>query len=117
MAWRHGDHIQAHGDTGGVTFYGRSDSTLKPSGVRIGTAEFYSVVEAMEEVADSLAIRQPWDGYPRMPIFVKLQPGYELNEELKQKIRDALRTQALPRHVPALIIEAPDISYTFRKKS
>jgi len=52
-----------------------------------------------------------------MPIFVKLQPGYELNEELKRKIRDALRTQALPRHVPALIIEAPDISYTFRKKS
>jgi acetoacetyl-CoA synthetase len=114
--WRHGDYILVHGDTGGITFYGRSDSTLKPSGVRIGTAEIYAVVEALEEVGDSLAIGQPWEGDQRILLFVKLQPGYKLTEELKEKIRRALREQASPRHVPALILEAPDIPYTFSMK-
>ncbi len=116
QVWRHGDYILVHSDTGGITFYGRSDSTLKPSGVRIGTAEIYAVVEGLEEVADSLAIGQPWDGDQRVLLFVKLQPGYELTEELEEKIRRALREQASPRHVPALIIEAPDIPYTFSMK-
>ncbi len=114
--WRHGDYIVMHSDTGGITFYGRSDSTLKPAGVRIGTAEIYNVVEAMEEVADTLAIGQSWEGDQRVLLFVKLAEGYKLTDELKAKIRKELREKASPRHVPALIIEAPDIPYTFSMK-
>ena len=114
--WRHGDWILIHGDTGGITFLGRSDFTLKPSGVRIGPAEIYNVVERFEEVADSLAAGQDWKGDQRVILFVKLAKGFQLTEELKNKIRRALREEASPRHVPALIIEAPDIPYTFSMK-
>ncbi|MCW3993582.1 MAG: acetoacetate--CoA ligase, partial [Candidatus Bathyarchaeota archaeon] len=114
--WRHGDWILIHGDTGGITFLGRSDFTLKPSGVRIGPAEIYNVVERFEEVADSLAAGQDWKGDQRVILFVKLASGFQLTEELKKKIKRALRTEASPRHVPALIIEAPDIPYTFSMK-
>ncbi len=114
--WRHGDYIVMHSDTGGITFYGRSDAVLKPSGVRIGTAEIYNVVEQMEEIADSLAIGQNWQGDQRVILFVKLAEGYTLTEELKAKIRRALREQASPRHVPARILEVPDIPYTFSMK-
>ncbi len=114
--WRHGDWILIHGDTGGITFLGRSDFTLKPSGVRIGPAEIYNIVERFEEVADSLAAGQDWKGDQRVILFVKLAKGFELTDELKSKIRRALREEASPRHVPALIIEAPDIPYTFSMK-
>jgi len=114
--WRHGDYIVYHSDTGGITFYGRSDAVLKPSGVRIGTAEIYSVVEKMPEIADSLAVGHDWKGDQRVILFVKLAQGYNLTEELKDKIRKALREKASPRHVPALILEAPDIPYTFNMK-
>ncbi len=114
--WRHGDYIVIHSDTGGITFYGRSDTVLKPSGVRIGTAEIYDVVEKLEEVADSLAIGQQWQGDQRVILFVKLAEGFSLTEELQDKIRKALRTNASPRHVPALIVEVPDIPYTFSMK-
>jgi len=114
--WRHGDWILIHGDTGGITFLGRSDFTLKPSGVRIGPAEIYNVVERFEEVADSLAAGQDWKGDQRVILFVKLAEGFELTEDLEGKIRRALREEASPRHVPALIIEAPDIPYTFSMK-
>ena len=114
--WRHGDYIVIHSDTGGITFYGRSDATLKPSGVRIGTAEIYSIVEKLPEVADSLAVGQNWRGDQRIILFVKLASRYKLTEELKEKIRSALRENASPRHVPALILEAPDIPYTFNMK-
>ncbi|RJX16562.1 acetoacetate--CoA ligase [Candidatus Bathyarchaeota archaeon] len=114
--WRHGDFIQIHSDTGGITFYGRSDATLKPSGVRIGTGEIYRVVEKLPEIADSLAVGQSWKGDQRIILFVKLNPGYKLTPELKRKIREALRKEASPRHVPALILEAPDIPYTFNMK-
>ena len=114
--WRHGDYIVMHSDTYGVTFYGRSDATLKPSGVRIGTAEIYNVVEKLEEIADSLAVGQNWQGDQRVILFVKLAPGYELTEELKQKIRRELREKASPRHVPARILAVPDIPYTFSMK-
>jgi acetoacetyl-CoA synthetase len=105
-----------HSDTGGITFLGRSDATLKPAGVRIGTAEIYNIVERLEEVADSLAIGQEWQGDQRIILFVKLNPGYSLTEELKEKIKTALRTGASPRHVPALILETPDVPYTFNMK-
>lgn len=114
--WRHGDLVIFHSDTGGVTFLGRSDYTLKPSGVRIGPAEIYSVVEKFKEIADSLAIGQKWKGDERIILFVKLAEGYELTDELKNKIKQALRKEASPRHVPALILEAPDIPYTFNMK-
>jgi acetoacetyl-CoA synthetase len=114
--WRHGDYIQVHSDTGGITFFGRSDSTLNPSGVRIGTAEIYSQMEKLEEVADSLASGQNWQGDQRVVLFVKLAPGYELTDELKDKIRKTLRANASPRHVPARIIEVPDIPYTLNMK-
>jgi len=115
-AWRHGDWIIIHGDTGGITFLGRSDFTLKPSGVRIGPAEIYNVVERFEEIADSMTVGQDWKGDQRVILFVKLAPGFQLTENLKNKIKRALREEASPRHVPALIIEAPDVPYTFNMK-
>lgn len=114
--WRHGDWIVIHSDTGGITFFGRSDATLKPSGVRIGSAEIYDVVERLEGIADSLAVGQIWKGDQRIILFVKLVQGYTLTEDLKNKIRKALRDQASPRHVPALVLETPDVPYTFNMK-
>lgn len=114
--WRHGDYIVRHGDTAGYTFYGRSDSVLKPSGVRIGTAEIYNLVETLDEINDSLAIGQSWQGDQRLILFVKLAQGYTLNKELQDRINKVLRTNASPRHVPARIIEVPDIPYTLNMK-
>jgi acetoacetyl-CoA synthetase len=114
--WRHGDYIVIHSDTGGMTVYGRSDAVLKPAGVRIGTAEIYGVVERLEEVADSLAIGQSWQGDQRIILFVKPAVGLSLTEELKSTIVKALRENASPRHVPALIVEVPDIPYTYSMK-
>ena len=114
--WRHGDYVIQDSQTGGFTFYGRSDAVLKPSGVRIGTAELYNQVEQMEEITDSLAIGQNWEGDQRVILFVKLAEGYQLTEELKTKIKKTLRAKASPRHVPAKIIETPDIPYTLNMK-
>jgi len=114
--WRHGDFIQVHSDTGGITMYGRSDSTLNPSGVRIGTAEIYTQMERIEGIADSLAIGQQWQGDERVILFVKLAPGYELTEELKSTIRGTLLRNASPRHVPAKIVPVADIPYTLNMK-
>jgi acetoacetyl-CoA synthetase len=114
--WRHGDYIVMHSDTGGITMYGRSDAVLKPSGVRIGTAEIYNVVEKIEGIADSLAIGQNWEGDQRVILFVKMDPGVPLTEELKNKIRKTLREKASPRHIPALIIEMPSAPYTLNMK-
>jgi len=114
--WRHGDYILVHGKTGGITFFGRSDSVLKPSGVRIGTAEIYNQMEKLEEIEDSLAIGQNWKGDQRIILFVKLAYGYELNEDLVKKIKNNLRKNTSPRHVPSKIIAAPDIPYTMNMK-
>jgi acetoacetyl-CoA synthetase len=84
--------------------------------VRIGTAEISNVVERLEEITDSLAIGQGWKGDQRVVLFVKLAPEHNLTESLKNKIRENLRRMASPRHVPALIIEVPDIPYTFNMK-
>jgi len=114
--WRHGDYVEFYSDTHGITFFGRSDAILKPSGVRIGTAEIYNIVEAFDEIADSVAIGQSWENDQRVLLFVKLSPGASLTDDLKDKIKRALRDKASPRHVPALILEAPDIPYTFNMK-
>ena len=114
--WRHGDYIIMYGDTGGITFLGRSDAVLKPSGVRIGTSEIYNVVEKIEGIADSLAIGQHWEGDQRIVLFVKLSSGVRLTEELKDTIRKTLREKASPRHAPAIILEMPDAPYTLNMK-
>jgi acetoacetyl-CoA synthetase len=114
--WRHGDYIVMHKDTGGITFYGRSDSVLKPSGVRIGTAEIYNVVDKFGEVADSLVIGQNYKGDQRVLLFVQLRPGCTLTDELKDKMRKTLREQASPRHIPGVIVAVPDIPYTLNMK-
>jgi acetoacetyl-CoA synthetase len=114
--WRHGDYVSIHSDTGGITFYGRSDAVLKPSGVRIGTAEIYAQMEKLPEVADSLAIGQNYHEDQRVILFVKPAAGFTLTEDLKDKIRRTLRENASPRHVPALILETPDIPYTLNMK-
>ena len=94
----------------------RSDAVLKPSGVRIGTAEIYAEMEKLPEIADSLAVGQKYQEDQRVILFVKLAQGFLLTEELKNKIRVTLRDNASPRHVPALILEAPDIPYTLSNK-
>jgi acetoacetyl-CoA synthetase len=114
--WRHGDYVLIHSDTGGITFYGRSDAVLKPSGVRIGTAEIYAQMEKLPEIADSLAVGQNYQDDQRVILFVKLVEGATLTRELKDKIRRTLRENASPRHVPALILETPDIPYTLNMK-
>jgi acetoacetyl-CoA synthetase len=114
--WRHGDYVVFHSDTGGITFYGRSDAVLKPSGVRIGTAEIYNVVEKIEGIADSLAIGQNWEGEQRIILFVKLAPGAQLTDGLKDSVKKTLREKASPRHVPAIIMEMPDAPYTMNMK-
>ena len=114
--WRHGDYIVINSETGGVTFFGRSDAVLKPSGVRIGTAEIYNQVEKLEEIADSLAIGQNWEGDQRIILFVKCAEGYNLTDELKGKIKKTLREKTSPRHVPAKMIETRDIPYTLNMK-
>jgi acetoacetyl-CoA synthetase len=114
--WRHGDYVIFHSDTGGITFLGRSDATLKPSGVRIGTAEIYRVLESFPEIVDSLAVGQSWRGDQRIILFVKMAKGFMLTDELIDRIKKALRERASPRHVPAIVIEVPDIPYTFNMK-
>ncbi len=114
--WRHGDYIVIHSDTKGITFYGRSDAVLKPSGVRIGTAEIYNVVEKIGGISDCLAIGQNWEGEQRIILFVKLAPDAQLTDGLKDIIKKTLREKASPRHVPAIIMEMPDAPYTMNMK-
>ena len=116
MPMHHGDYVQFNSETGGVTYFGRSDSVLKPSGVRIGTAEIYNIVEKLPEVQDSLAIGQMYHDDQRILLFVQLAHGAELTEELKKRIKKDLRTKASPRHVPALIYAVPDLPKTFNGK-
>jgi acetoacetyl-CoA synthetase len=101
---------------GGVVMYGRSDTTLNPGGVRIGTAEIYRRVDQIGEIADSVVVGQNWKNDVRVILFVKLIPGAELTDELINKIRKTIRTNASPRHVPAKIIEVPDVPYTLNMK-
>ncbi|MFP4471619.1 MAG: acetoacetate--CoA ligase [Bacteroidales bacterium] len=113
--WHHGDYIliSRHG---GVTMYGRSDATLNPGGVRIGTAEIYSVVENMEEVADSVIVGQEYHGDERVILFVKLNESFTLDEDLEKKIRKNIRSECSPRHVPAVIKQVNDVPYTLNGK-
>ena len=95
-----------------MVIHGRSDATLNPGGVRIGTAEIYNQVEQMEEVVEALCIGQDWDDDVRVVLFVRLAPGKVLDEALEKTIRTKIRTGASPRHVPAKIVEVADIPRT-----
>jgi acetoacetyl-CoA synthetase len=113
--WRHGDFITVT-DRGGVVMLGRSDATLNPGGVRIGTAEIYRQLEQMPEIDDSVVVGQNWKDDVRVILFVKLTAGFDLTEELKAKIKQTIRTNASPRHVPAKILSIPDVPYTLNMK-
>lgn len=101
---------------GGVTIFGRSDATLNPGGVRIGTAEIYRVVDAFEEIADSLVVGQSVNGDERVILFIMLNKGSSLTEELITKIKKSIRSNCTPRHVPAIVLETKDIPYTINGK-
>jgi acetoacetyl-CoA synthetase len=113
--WCHGDFIMIT-ETGGVIFYGRSDATLNPGGVRIGTAEIYRQVETISEIKDSVVIGQNWDNDVRVILFVILNDGVELTEELEKRIKTTIRKNTTPRHVPAKVIPVADIPYTISGK-
>ena len=109
--WRHGDYA-AFMETGGMVIYGRSDATLNPAGVRIGTAEIYRQVEQLEEVFESIVIGQEWEGDTRIVLFVKLRDDLAINDDLIQRIRKRVREHASPRHVPAKVLQVQDIPRT-----
>ncbi len=113
--WRHGDYIEIN-NHGGVRIYGRSDATLNPGGVRIGTAEIYAVVENVTGIDDSLVVGQTWQDDERVILFVKLQEGVILDNALISKLKKVIRQSCSPRHVPALILETSDIPYTINGK-
>jgi acetoacetyl-CoA synthetase len=109
--WCHGDfcEITAHG---GLVIHGRSDATLNPGGVRIGTAEIYRQVEKLDEVVESLVIAQDWEGDVRVVLFVRLREGLALDETLVKRIKQTIRDNTTPRHVPAKILQVADIPRT-----
>ena len=113
--WCHGDfaEITAHD---GIVIYGRSDSTLNPGGIRIGTAEIYRPVEGIAEVEDSIVIGQSWGDDVRVVLFVKLREGLQLGEKLKNEINRCIRKHTTPRHIPALILQVPEVPYTVTGK-
>ncbi len=113
--WRHGDYIKITAN-GGIIVYGRSDATLNPGGVRIGTAEIYRVVESLDEVTDSIVIGHNWKNDVRIILFVVLKKDTVLNDKLIEKIKNAIRTNATPRHVPAKVIQVMDVPRTISGK-
>ena len=109
--WHHGDYAKISNNEGFVIF-GRSDTTLNPGGVRLGTAEIYSVVEKFKEIQESLVIGQSWRNDIRIILFVVLNKGYELTNEIKEEIKKSIKKNASPRHVPSKIISIIDIPKT-----
>ncbi len=113
--WHHGDYA-AITEHDGLVIYGRSDAVLNPGGVRIGTAEIYSAVEGLEEVVEALAVGQDWQDDVRVVLFVRLKAGRELDEPLRKKIRDTIRANTTPRHVPAKVVAVADLPRTLSGK-
>jgi acetoacetyl-CoA synthetase len=109
--WCHGDFVELT-EHDGMIIYGRSDAVLNPGGIRIGTAEIYRQVEQIDEILESIAVGQDWDGDVRVILFVKLRPSVTLNEELVTRVKKIIRQNASPRHVPAKIIQVEDIPRT-----
>jgi len=113
--WTHGDYIKIT-DNGGIIVYGRSDATLNPGGVRIGTAEIYRIVDGMEEIADSIVVGKRFNGDEKIILFVVLKENTKLNKALKEVIKLELRHKATPRHVPSEIFEIKEIPRTISGK-
>jgi acetoacetyl-CoA synthetase len=113
--WTHGDYIKIT-ENSGIIVYGRSDATLNPGGVRIGTAEIYRIVEEMEEIHDSLAVGKKWNGDEKIILFVVLEQRIVLDQKLIDKIKSELREKATPRHVPAEIFAVTEIPRTISGK-
>jgi acetoacetyl-CoA synthetase len=113
--WRHGDWAELT-EHDGLIIYGRSDATLNPGGVRIGTAEIYRQVEKLPEIVESLAVGQDWKNDVRVILFVRLRDGVTLDEALAKRIKQTIRDNTSPRHVPAKIIAVPDIPRTISGK-
>jgi len=109
--WHHGDYVMLT-DHNGIVIYGRSDATLNPGGVRIGTAEIYRHVEQLDDIVESIVIGQEWENDVRVVLFVILKPGVELDENLQTLIRRTVREKCTPRHVPARIIQVDEIPRT-----
>uniref|UniRef100_A0A8C6PZV6 Acetoacetyl-CoA synthetase n=1 Tax=Nothobranchius furzeri TaxID=105023 RepID=A0A8C6PZV6_NOTFU len=115
--WAHGDYCKINPKTGGIVMLGRSDGTLNPNGVRFGSSEIYNIVEAFEDVSDSLCVPQyNADGEERVILFLKMAPGKPFGPELVTKIKGAIRKALSARHVPALLLETKDIPYTISGK-
>jgi len=113
--WYHGDYIEIN-DHGGVQIFGRSDATLNPGGVRIGTAEIYRVVDTFDDVEDSLVVGQKWKGDERVILFIKLNKKRIFTDNLTKQIKQSIRNNCSPRHVPAIVLETKDIPYTINGK-
>ena len=109
--WHHGDFAKIT-NNGGFIIFGRSDTTLNPGGVRLGTAEIYNLVEKFNEIQESIVIGQSWDNDVRIILFVVLNKGYELTDKIKKKIKKIIRSEASPRHVPSKIISILEIPKT-----
>jgi acetoacetyl-CoA synthetase len=109
--WRHGDFLELT-ENGGYVIYGRSDATLNPGGVRIGTAEIYRQVEQLDEIVEGLVIGQDWDNDTRVVLFAVLRDGLVLDDGLRDRIRKRIRQNCTPRHVPAKIVQVADIPRT-----
>ena len=113
--WRHGDYALLS-EHGGVIIYGRSDAVLNPGGVRIGTAEIYRQVAKLDEVVESMAIGQQWENDVRVILFVKLRESLVLDATLEKKIKTVIRKNTTARHVPARIVQVPDLPRTLTGK-
>ncbi|MFU8784737.1 acetoacetate--CoA ligase [Aliidiomarina sp.] len=113
--WAHGDYAELTHE-GGVVIYGRSDAVLNPGGVRIGTAEIYRQVEKVDAVLESIAVGQSWQDDERIVLFVKLREGIELTDALRNEIKQTIRANATPRHVPSVILQTADIPRTISGK-
>ncbi len=109
--WRHGDLVELN-EHGGLIIFGRSDATLNPGGVRIGTAEIYRQVEQVDEVEEAIVVGQQWEDDQRVLLFLRLREGCELDEDLRKRVRTRIRANATPRHVPARILQVADIPRT-----
>jgi acetoacetyl-CoA synthetase len=114
--WHHGDFAELTA-SGGMVIHGRSDTVLNPGGVRIGTGEIYRVVDREPDVVESLVVGQRWQDDVRVVLFVVLRPGLELDEDLVASLRERIRREASPRHVPAVVRQVPDLPRTISGKT
>ena len=114
-AWHHGDYIRIS-KNGSMKIYGRSDATLNPGGVRIGTSEIYRVIEKIDKISDSLVVGQSWKGDQRIILFLKMKEGHTLNKSVENMVKQMIKKTCSPRHVPAIVLETNEIPYTMNGK-